>query len=174
MVFKLNDSIPVVSIKSTFLDWPSPDDMAVVLYIAGCKHNCPGCQSPDLQDDRNFPQFDLDHVINVIRLKCKENRTNKVVFSGGDPIYHNEQLQKIIDDLKKDKFEICIYTGFEYDEIKSKINGFDFIKTGVYDKTKRQESKKTDFEMVLASTNQKFFNGRGKLLSKNGILKFKK
>jgi anaerobic ribonucleoside-triphosphate reductase activating protein len=169
----MDNSLPVVSAKMTFMDWPSPDDAAVIVYIAGCKHNCKNCQSPDLQNPSDFPYSDIDHVVDILIKYCKKYRTNKVVLSGGDPLYHNKQVQMVIDQMKKNgDYHFCIYTGFEFEEAKNLINGYDFIKTGVFDDNQYQESEKTDEHMVLASKNQKFYNSKGKLLTKNGILKF--
>lgn len=170
-----DNELPIVSAKSTFLDWPSPDDMALIVYIAGCKHNCKNCQSPDLQNAIQYPGVPVEDAIEILYELAKKHRTEKIVFSGGDPLYHSIQLQKIIDGLKEKHkfFRFCIYTGFEYEEAINLISGFDFIKTGKYDCEQHQVSMKDDFKMILASKNQKFYNAKGKLLTKNGILKFK-
>ena len=167
-------SLPIVSVRMSFLDWPTPDGVATVVYIAGCKHNCPGCHSPELLDGSKFMEIPISDAVEVIANAARENRTFNVVLSGGDPLYRYHDVQFLVNTLieKDRRFRFCIYTGFEFDEAKHMINGYDFIITGAFDCKLYQPSGKTDEKMVIASKNQKIFDASGKLLSKNGVLKF--
>ena len=40
----------MISFETTFLDYPNPDDIALVVIMSGCSHNCLGCQNPKLQE----------------------------------------------------------------------------------------------------------------------------
>ena len=167
--------VHVAGISSTFIDWPDPISQAVIVFIAGCHHDCKGCQSLELKEESNFGAIDIDDLSNSLYDELILQRTNKLIFSGGDPLYRLEEVKYLIADLrnKVKDLQICIYTGFKYDEIKNQVSGlFDFIKTGMFDMNKRQQEGKTDFQIVLASTNQEFWDKNGNKLSENGIYKF--
>lgn len=166
--------LPVVSAKLTFLDWPTPDGIATVVYIAGCEHKCKNCQSPDLADQKQFQHISIENVAETLIYYAKQNRTFNVVFSGGDPLYHNAELKDLMSLLKTsdNRFKFCIYTGFEFNVAKNLIDGYEFIKTGPYVEELKQESGKTDEKFILASTNQEIHDSNGKNLTKNGILRF--
>lgn len=167
----INKKIPIASIDVTFLDWPTNGDHALIVYVPGCKHNCVGCQSPDLQYEEKFSQYDVYELAAFLEEELKKYRTDKIIFSGGDPLYHSEEIQSIIDYFGNSA-EFCIYTGFDYKDARKMVHGYSYIKTGFYDKSLHRESKKTDSEMVLASSNQEIHDENGKLLTENGILKF--
>ena len=40
-----------IELDETFLDYPDPEGTAIIVYMAGCSHHCPGCHSPFLQQD---------------------------------------------------------------------------------------------------------------------------
>ena len=160
-------------LEETWLDYPSPDGNAIIIYMTGCDHNCPGCHSPLLQKIR---PYDEEPEVMVSRIERYAHRadTNKLVFLGGDPLYKsNVELIKYFVDNLKDSFDICIFTGYNIDYVKSlNIKGVKYYKCGLYDQTKARQSKKTDTEYVLASSNQDFYDGNYNKLSENGILTF--
>ena len=82
--------IHLAGLKETFLDFPNSEDIAVILFTYGCSHNCMGCQSPSLQDPFGGEVFSKEELLNLILDRCKGNATNKIVFSGGDPLYHTQ------------------------------------------------------------------------------------
>ena len=163
-------------ITRTFLDYPSDDGDAVIVFLKGCKHDCKGCHSPSLQGFVEIKNTHLliDSIIDVSNNFCK---TRKVVFSGGDPLHplHLKKVEYMCDILKGLGYEICIYTGHEIAYVKIAFNGsFDFIKCGRYIEKEKQPSGKDSYGMTLASRNQNFYNGKFKRLSKNGKLVWRK
>lgn len=61
---------------------------------------------------------------------------------------------------------VCIYTGYELDYvIENNVSGFTFLKTGVFDITKKQEPIKTNEFMRFASYNQKLYNSELQLIT---------
>lgn len=167
-------TLPIVEAKMSFLDWPTPDGVATVVFVAGCSHNCAGCHSPQLQDASLYPEIEVDKAAEVIEAMSRHNRTKNIVFSGGDPLFHSKGISELMEILtgKDCGYRFCIYTGFEFEQASKMISGFEFMKTGVYDELQRQESCKTDFHMVLASKNQKMFDRNGKCLSVDGEIRF--
>lgn len=164
-----------IVIEETFLDYPSPDDTAVIVFLPGCSHKCLGCQNPDLQQlHEEYSEKESKDIIERINNMCLRCDTNKLVLSGGDPLNPcNRKLSKLIcEELGKEK-DICIYTGYEIDEVKEmNINGFKIIKCGKFDCNNVRKSEKTDDELILATPNQNFYDSNYNQLSENGILKF--
>ena len=160
--------IHLAGLKETFLDFPNSEDIAVILFTYGCSHNCMGCQSPSLQDPFGGEVFSKEELLNLILDRCKGNATNKIVFSGGDPLYHTqgsreqmEDLLWIVDYLERNGYECCIYTGYTYEQVKSfyprKLLGPKFFKCGRYmESLKDKGMGKYEDSFILASTNQRF------------------
>ena len=167
--------LPIASMSTTFLDWPSPDGYACILFIAGCTHRCPGCQSPALQDPDagRWCEVDAD-LAGFIVDYCRRSRTSDVVLSGGDPLCHAEAVQLLMDLMRErePKVRFCIYTGFDHAEASRLVHGYDFIKCGRFVREAARPSSKDDAKMVLASPNQEVWDGHGRLLSRDGVLRF--
>lgn len=165
------------TISRTFLDFPSDDGDAVIVFLHGCSHGCKGCHSPSLQKYVEIKSLHLllDDIMDVANSFVK---TRKIVISGGDPLFNELQMKKVeyICDILKDKgFEICIYTGHDIEYVKERFKGrFDFIKCGRYIEEERQFSGKDDEGMTLASKNQNFYNNKFKKISKDGKLVWRK
>lgn len=154
-------------LDSSFLDYPDNESEAVIVYFTGCSHGCPGCQNKNLQKyDKRVKKLDIFDII----IQCNRVGTNKIVFSGGDPLYkENLKTTKMLLDGLKDSYDICIYTGFTVDKVKEMgIKGFKFLKCGKYDATTARKSSKTSKSMTFASPNQKLYDSNFKLLSKEG------
>ena len=167
----------IYSVEISFLDYPSPDDHTIVIYFCGCSHKCEGCHNPLLQDYKIGEEYTISRLEEKVDSLNKVNPTNKLVLSGGDPLYFRNRyfVEKFTQKLYK-KFDICIYTGYTIEEIilMNLDLKFKFLKTGKYKKEFAQLSKKTDEEFILASTNQKIFDSNYRLLSNNGVLKFER
>ena len=162
------------TVSTTFIDYPSDDDDAIIVYFYGCEHNCEGCHS---KDNQNFIEYDYKDVINEIKKLNYFKTYDKIVLSGGDPLFpkHEKQTNMLIKELLSMGFLICIYTGYPINIVKKKLlYEVDFIKSGVYIKSMSQESGKWDWGMSLASKNQNFFDGKFNQLSTDGKLYWRK
>jgi len=162
-----------IILEETFLDYPSPEGNAVIVYFTGCEHHCPGCHSPLLQKVEKYAENNqeiLDKIINF----CQRADTNKLVFLGGDPLYSsNLNITKFLLEKLSNDYDICIFTGYDIDTVqKLQIKGAKYYKCGKFDINNLRQSKKTDNEYVLASPNQNFYDSDYKLISENGILTF--
>jgi organic radical activating enzyme len=161
-------------ISSSFLDYPSPSGIAVVVYFPGCDFKCPECQNEELQEFTYLPVFEA--LLHDIEDHAKRSNTKKIVFSGGDPLSKSNQTFacKLAEVLKERKYEICIYTGNTKEELGSiryKLK-FDYIKCGRYENNHAQKSEKLDYAMTLASTNQKMYDNSWSCISESGIVVF--
>lgn len=159
-------------ISESFLDYPDNNSLSIIFYMSGCDRNCEGCQNTNLKEYREYNNIDL--LVNILEEKCKKEYTNKICLQGGDPLYkHNIILTKYLLDKLSKKYDICIYTGAEINEVKSyNLTGFKFIKCGIFDKNKYIGSKKTDTYIQFATSNQKLYDSNLNLLSKDGIYYF--
>lgn len=164
----------LVNFDCTFIDYPSPNDWANIFYFSGCSHFCKSCQNQELQNYNIGEHYSVEALNTLISTLSKKNQTNKVVFSGGDPL-HPRNIKDIKYFLQQygNLYDICIYTGFEIDYVKqNKITGFKFIKCGKYIESQKRKSGNFEKEFILASPNQNFYDSNYRQLSKEGILKY--
>lgn len=166
----------IVEIGLTFTDYPSPYDWAVIVYVSGCINNCPNCQNKELQNpDVGGEEIkSVEHLYDTIKRSCELNETNCVVFSGGDPLFSsNRNLIKKFLDKYSNEFNVCIYTGYSIEFVKTfELKGYKYIKCGKYDESLKQDSYKTEDAIQLASSNQNFYSDNYERISENGNLKF--
>jgi organic radical activating enzyme len=171
--------LKTLSFNSTWLDYPDNESLAVLVQVLGCDHLCVDCINPQLQDYSgdslprkiaycvwNTPGFFYSALLN----RCHFLKTTKIVIGGGDPLFkENIQFIKSFLNWHEKEFDICIYTGYEIEEVMSLgLKGFKFIKCGGYDKSQKQISQKTNYYLQFASKNQKLYDGNYNLLSKDG------
>ena len=175
-------NLPIIRIlngfQTTWLDYPDNKSLAIIVCMLGCDNCCKGCQNPDLKnfnyENNSIVDYTIDSFCNELMVECKRQRTNKVVFSGGDPLssFNIDNVKQILERIGS-LVDICVYTGHTVDYCrKNKVSGFKFLKCGGFDLTKYRQSYKNDDEMCFASPNQELYNDNYKLLSVNGIFKF--
>ena len=104
-------------VKTTLQDWEGKN--ACIIFLSGCNFRCPYCNRPDLIDES---KEDLD--LSLILRYIKENRDflEAVVISGGEPTL-NQDLYKLITDLKKLKMKIKLDTNGYFPEILDDLIG---------------------------------------------------
>lgn len=165
----------MISFETTFLDYPSSDDMAVIVFLSGCSHHCLGCQNPELQKlHEEWTYEEEQNIILEIQNRCLRNETNKIVLSGGDPLNPcNRNLTIHICELlgknTEYKYDICIYTGYSVEEVKEMgISGFEYIKCGKFNPYSMRESEKTDDYIQFVNETQNLFDKDFNQLSING------
>lgn len=162
----------LVNFDCTFIDYPSPTDWANIYYFSGCSHFCKSCQNQELQNCNVGNYCTVEALNTLISTNSKKNQTNKVVFSGGDPLHpHNINDIKYFLQLYGSLYDICIYTGYDIDYVKqNEITNFKFIKCGKFDETTKRESGNFEDRFILASPNQNFYDSNYRQISKEGIL----
>lgn len=165
--------------RETFNDYPDNESLAVIVYLMGCSNECPGCQNPEFQNkghESGTRQFNLHEFAETVQAFMKRCNTKKLVLSGGDPMYEgNIAFVKRFLETVGDKIDVCIYTGHTIDYVKANgVKGFRYIKCGKYSADAFQKGGKTDDAMVLATTNQNFYDQNYELVSWEGRLSFLK
>lgn len=154
----------------TLLEYPDNCSIATILYFSGCDRYCKGCQNIELQKDED-KSISFDILIEDIIDYCKRSKTNKIVLCGGDPLYFKNisLTEKILKELGN-FYDICIYTGANIKEVKKlNLQGFKYIKCGIFDESKFIGSEKTDDFIQFATSNQELYDSDLNLLSKDGV-----
>lgn len=90
----------------------------IVLFVSGCKHNCPGCHSPKTHSFTNGKEC-TDEVINTIKEEIvkRKRMTYGITISGGDPFYSPMKVIQLIQQLEIEKENIWMWTGFTFEEL---------------------------------------------------------
>ena len=160
-------------LEETLLDYPSPDDNAIIVYLTGCEHHCPGCHSPLIQKVQEYTETPEELTEKLVDY-CRRAETNKIVLLGGDPLHEtNIPYTKHILQTLSHSYDICIFTGYSIDYVKQLgISGAKYYKCGKFDINTVRKSLKTDDKYVLASPNQDFYDENYNKISENGILYF--
>ena len=98
-------------IRGTTVDGPG---LRTSIYLAGCQHNCIGCHNPQSHDPLAGKEMSLDEIMEIVR----EEDFN-VTLTGGDPLFRPYSTKLLISELKKDRRNIWVYTGYTWEEIIS-------------------------------------------------------
>ena len=103
-------------------DMLNGDGLRVVLWVAGCNHNCPGCQNPCTHDPDDGLIFDK-------RAKCeiyaqlRQDYIHGITFSGGDPLHpaNKKDVENLMHDIKLHfpNKTIWLYTGDTWENIRN-------------------------------------------------------
>lgn len=98
-------------IRGTTVDGPG---FRTAIYMAGCRHQCPGCHNPQSWDFNAGTEMTLEEIIDIVREEDFD-----VTLSGGDPLYHPEDVAKIAFEVHKLGHTVWLYTGFTWEQIQA-------------------------------------------------------
>jgi anaerobic ribonucleoside-triphosphate reductase activating protein len=95
------------------------DGLRAVLFFSGCKHNCPGCFSPETHDFNYGKLFDEEEENKIIGEIINNPLLDGITICGGDPFFSAKEVILFIEKIKKilPKLNVWIYSGFTYEEI---------------------------------------------------------
>lgn len=97
-------------VEGTTVDGPG---LRTSIYMAGCRHCCPGCHNPESWAFDGGTAMDLEEILAVV----EENDFN-VTLSGGDPLYHPTETLELCRQIKQRYGKnIWCYTGFTWEQI---------------------------------------------------------
>ncbi len=97
--------------RGTTVDGPG---FRTSIYLAGCRHQCPGCHNPQSWDFSAGKQMKLSEIIEIIQ----EEEFN-VTLTGGDPLFQPKKISLLISEIVALGFSVWIYTGFSWEEIQT-------------------------------------------------------
>lgn len=135
-----------------------------VLFLQGCRMNCPGCQNSCSHNADNGEIMTIKEISDFIITNC---RNKKITISGGEPLEQLPSLLPLLENLQSKGFNICLYTGWEYNKVpKSVFPYINYLKCGHFDITKRDSRL-----MYVGSTNQKMYKIFGDIIEEMNLFR---
>lgn len=125
-------------VDGTIVDGPG---LRTSIYLAGCRHACPGCHNPQSWDFNAGTDVDIERLLHHIREAGLD-----VTITGGDPLYQMPALLDLVDGIHKAGHDVWCYTGFTYEEIlvspvlRPVLFAVDVLVDGRYDDSRRDIS----------------------------------
>ena len=102
-------------------DMLNGDGLRVVLWVAGCTHQCPQCHNPITWDIEGGIPFD-DAAKTELFGALEKDYISGITFSGGDPLHpaNRADVALLINEIRAryPHKTIWLYTGFHWDGIK--------------------------------------------------------
>ena len=106
-------------------DMLNGDGLRVVLWVAGCNHQCEDCQNPITWDLTGGLPFD-EAAENELFEALAKPHISGITFSGGDPLhpFNRATTFKLMKKAKKlfPEKTVWVYTGFLWDDFKDNEN----------------------------------------------------
>lgn len=90
----------------------------VGIWFNGCPRRCKGCSNPELWDFKERYKTTPEIICELINELSKQHEIDGFTFTGGDPIFQAEDMQKLISFIKKISNDIIVYTGYKKEEIE--------------------------------------------------------
>lgn len=97
-------------IRGTTVDGPG---FRTAIYMAGCRHHCPGCHNPQSWDFEAGRDMTMEELMEII-----VEEDFDVTLSGGDPLYHPEEVRTLTRKIKEAGHSTWVYTGFTLEQIE--------------------------------------------------------
>lgn len=91
----------------------------VVLWVAGCKIHCKGCQNPESWDFRAGKLFDENAKQELFNALDKPY-IRGITISGGNPLDQSNEIFLLVCEITK-KFptkDVWLYSGYTYEELR--------------------------------------------------------
>ena len=146
--------------------------ISLVLFVAGCNHNCKGCHNPESHNPCNGKRFTED-TLNVMKRQLERGIYDNLVLSGGDPLYHLNHktivfiLSELKEVIKEMRIRVVLFSGFRLEDtqcmassnknIEFIMDNIDVMIDGKYDESKKVVPTK-DKVYYFGSTNQRVIN----------------
>lgn len=125
-----------------------------VVFVQGCSKNCKNCHNKKEQNKGQGMTYSLDKLIKKIKRSCLNK---KLTISGGEPMEQYNAVFNLIKKLSECGFEICVYTGWEIEEIpKEMFLYIKYIKVGEF-----IDELKDSTLAFRGSSNQKIYKISG-------------
>ena len=91
--------------------------MNCVIFVSGCKHDCPGCHSPKTHDFTYGTKATKDVIGTINAEISKRPFLSGLVLSGGDPMYSAKEVSNLLDELVIPKERVWCFTGFRIEQL---------------------------------------------------------
>ena len=135
-----------------------------VLFLQGCSKGCPDCHNVAISRKGEGTLISVEDLTEMITDQCKNH---KLTISGGEPLEQFPALLLLLAELKKRRFDLCLYTGWELEQVPHEILSLlNYIKVGSF----RKELSHTPLRYV-GSSNQQLYQLKDGKIVKNYQLK---
>ena len=151
-------------------DMLNGDGLRVVLWVAGCNHQCENCQNPvtwDLTGGLPFDEAAEEELFEAL----DKPYISGITFSGGDPLHpfnraETFRLMRKVKELYPTK-TVWVYTGFLWEDFVDhpKMKYIDVLVDGRFIKSLREEKLHW-----VGSSNQRIIDVQKTLESGNIVL----
>jgi len=101
------------------------EGLRFVVFTQGCDLHCKGCHNPQTHDMNGGQVFTTQEIYDKIK---QERLIQGVTFSGGEPTLQAEALTELAIMLKKDNYNIWMYSGYTYESLIKKPNVRELLK----------------------------------------------
>ncbi|MEG2310634.1 MAG: anaerobic ribonucleoside-triphosphate reductase activating protein [Clostridia bacterium] len=113
----MEDTLRIAGVvKESIVDGPG---IRYTIFTQGCPHNCPECHNPQTHDMSKGSLVSIDKIIEDI---SKNPLLKGVTISGGEPFLQAKQVATLLSKLDRDKLNVIVYTGFEYEKLLNNAN----------------------------------------------------
>ena len=103
-------------LEDTTVDGPG---FRTSIYLAGCRHHCPGCHNPESWDENGGEELSVDDLMRVI----VNDPFAHVTLSGGDPLLQAEGCAELARMVKAETDKtIWCYTGYTWERLLAESN----------------------------------------------------
>lgn len=94
------------------------DGIRFSIYLAGCKHHCPGCHNPESWNPAAGQPLTREKIEELIAAINRNPLLDGITFSGGDPFYNPEDFLPLVREFsERTGLSIWCYTGYTYEEL---------------------------------------------------------
>ena len=102
-----------------FDDCANGSGIRITIFVSGCKHKCKGCHNKETWDFESGTPFDIETQNAIFSKIAGAEYIEGITLSGGDPMYHAEELLFFIKKYRQlfPEKTLWLYTGFVYEEV---------------------------------------------------------
>lgn len=90
------------------------------IWFSGCSHKCKGCSNPELWQQQEKHNINIDDVLTLIHQISDTSPVDGFTITGGDPMEQSDDLSILLRELKRISDDILVYTGCEIEELDEK------------------------------------------------------
>lgn len=155
-------------LEDTTVDGPG---FRTSIYLAGCRHHCPGCHNPESWDENGGEEVSVDELMRVI----VSDPFAHVTLSGGDPLLQVPACAELASRIKKETDKtIWCYTGYTWERLMAEgdahvmtlLQNIDVLVDGPF----VQSLRNTDL-LFRGSSNQRLIDVQ-KSLATGGVVEW--
>ena len=132
-----------------------PGKISLNIYVQGCKMACKGCQNTELQTFSGGTPVSIEDIPNISE---KFRLPTWVCWLGGDAIYQSDAFMAFNTMFKKYGYNICLYTGMQFDEITELLDDVDLVVDGPWEENNGTVSKETTNQKVYLKSGNNWKN----------------